>query len=61
MYLVKYIKEMNEIDLKQTFFYCSDIFTVSMRYSRLIGIPVANNIHCLTIEEEETRTSHRLF
>lgn len=52
---------MNEIDLKQTFFYCSDIFTVSMRYSPLIGIPVANNIHCLTIEEEETRTSHRLF
>ena len=24
-----------------------------MRYRRLIGIPVANNIYCLTMEEEE--------
>lgn len=55
MYLVKYIKEMNEIKLKQTFFYCSDIFTVSMRYSWLIDVPVANNIYCLTMEEEENQ------
>ena len=28
MYLVKHIKEMDEIKLKQTFFYCSDIFSL---------------------------------
>lgn len=60
MYLVKYIKEMNEIELKQTFFFLlfrhfHSLYAMLLRYSFLIDIPVANNIYCLTMAKEVNR------
>lgn len=50
---------MNEIELKQTFFllfrhfHC--LYTTLSPYSFLINIPVANNIYCLTMAEDDTQ------
>lgn len=59
MYLVKYIKEMNEIEHKQSlfllFWHFHSFCAMLLRYDSLIDIPVANNIYCLTIAAEENQ------